>query len=133
MEKTMNNNKKRILVVDDDRTITRLVKLNLEQTADFEVREENSATHAITAAREFRPDLILLDVLMPELDGGNLASNFQESTLLKNVPIVFLTAAATKKEVSSHFGKIGGWPFLAKPVDMSELVACLSRHLEVDQ
>jgi len=126
----MNNKKKRILVVDDERSITRLVKLNLEQTDEFEVREENSATHALTAAKEFRPDLILLDVLMPGLDGGNLASHFQESPLLKNVPIVFLTAAATKHEVSTHFGKIGGWPFLAKPVTRAELVECLNSHLD---
>jgi CheY-like chemotaxis protein len=122
-------NKKRILVVDDEKSITRLVRLNLEQTGKYEVREENSATHVLTAACEFHPDLILLDVVMPEMDGGIVASRVREHPALETVPIVFLTAAATKQEVASHFGKIGGWPFLAKPVEAGELTACLDKHL----
>jgi DNA-binding response OmpR family regulator len=48
---------------------------------------------------------------------------------LKGVPIVFLTAAATKKEVYARGGKVGGLPFLAKPVDLAEVLACLEQHL----
>ena len=79
----------------------------------------------LSAAREFNPDLILLDVMMPGLDGGTLSSYFLESPKFKDVPVVFLTATVTKEEVSSHGGLIGGLPFLAKPVDIAELVACL--------
>lgn len=125
----MNHTKKRVLVVDDEPSITRLLKLTLERTDDFIVETENTATHALNAARAFQPDLILLDVLMPGMDGGELASRFQESPGLKNVPIVFLTAAATKTEVSEHKGLIGGLPFLAKPVDIPEVIDCLRRHL----
>jgi CheY-like chemotaxis protein len=121
--------KKRILVVDDRASDTRLVKLYLEQTNEFLVREENHAKAALLAAEEFLPDLILMDVMMPGLDGGGLAAHFKANSKLKNVPIVFLTAAITKKEAHAGEGKIGGFPFLAKPVVLTELVECIKHHL----
>jgi two-component system OmpR family response regulator len=126
----MNTARKKILVVDDEPSITRLLKVNLEATGDYLVRGENNALHAITAALEFQPDLILLDVLMPGMDGGELAARLQASARLGKVPVIFLTAVATKQDVSSHDdGLIGGLPFLAKPVDMPEVVAALRKHL----
>lgn len=121
--------KKRILVVDDQVDITRLLKLNLEQTNDYEVRTENDARLALTAAEAFHPDLILLDVVMPGMDGGELASRLEASPELKGVPIVFLTAAVKKDEVSARGGRIGGLPFLAKPVNTAEVVKCLKKYL----
>lgn len=128
-EPTTNPWKKRILVVDDELSATRLLKLNLEQTDQFAVRTENDPSKALAAAIEFCPDLMLLDVLMPGMDGGELASLFQAHPRLKSVPIVFLTAAATKTEIRRGGGRIGGLPFLAKPVDLSEVLACIKRHL----
>ena len=127
--KPMDTEKKRILVVDDEASITRLLKLNLEQTNDYVVRGENDAKVAVAAAEEFKPHLVLLDVMMPGLDGGELASRFQANPTLKSVPIVFLTAAATKGEIYARGGKVGGFPFLAKPVQISEVVACLKQQL----
>jgi two-component system OmpR family response regulator len=129
MNATMKTGKKRILAVDDRSTNTRLVKLYLEQTNDYVVREENNAQAALSAAEEFQPHLILLDVMMPGMDGGDLAACFQASPKLKAVPIVFLTAAVTKGEVAASGGKFGGYPFLAKPVVLAEMVACLRHHL----
>jgi CheY-like chemotaxis protein len=125
----MNNEKKRILVVDDERSITRLLKLNLEQTGDYEVATENIAKAALAAAVKFRPDLILLDVMMPDMDGGDVASQLDASPAMKGVPIVYLTAAITKQEVRATHGNIGGQPFLAKPVNLQEVIACLEQHL----
>jgi CheY-like chemotaxis protein len=125
----MNTQKKRILAVDDDPKITRLLRLNLELTGDYEVREENHAIYALTAAKEFHPDLILLDVLMPGVDGGSLAIQLQQSPELRHIPIVFLTAAVTWEEVHARAGVVGGLPFLAKPVDLPEVIKCLKKHL----
>jgi CheY-like chemotaxis protein len=72
---------------------------------------------------------MLLDVMMPGLDGGALASQLQASPRLKGVPIVFLTAAVTREEVRARRGLVGGQPFLAKPVDLHEVLTCLERHL----
>jgi len=129
METTMKTEKKRILVVDDRARDTRLLKLYLERTNDYVVREENDAMAALSAAEEFQPHLILLDVMMPGMDGGELAACFQANPKLKAVPIVFLTAAVSKGEVEAGGGMIGGRHFLAKPVVLSEVVACLKDHL----
>jgi CheY-like chemotaxis protein len=123
--------KKRILVVDDEVGTTRLLKLNLEQTNQYVVRTENAPDKALKAAAEFQPDLILLDVMMPGMYGGELCSRFQADPALKSVPIVFLTAIATKADVRRGGGRIGGLPFLAKPVDLTEMLACLKHHLSV--
>src|SRR5476649_1201407 len=125
----MKPEKKRILVVDDRASDSRLVKLYLEGTNDYVVREENDATAALAAAVEFQPHLILLDVMMPGMDGGELAACFQANPNLKDVPIVFLTAAVTKKEVAAARGSDGRFPFLAKPFVLSELVNCLKMFL----
>ena len=125
----MNNEKKRILVVDDEPSITPLLKLNLEQTGDYEVRTENVSKAALATAEEFRPELILLDVMMPDMDGGDLAGAFEASPNTKGVPIVFLTATITREEVRARHGLVGGLPFLAKPVNLHEVLGCLERHL----
>jgi len=121
--------KKRILVVDDQSDITRLLKHGLEQTEDYAVREENDSRAALAAAEEFQPHLILLDVMMPGMDGGELATSLRASAKLKSVPIVFLTAAITNEEVAERQGQSGGWPILAKPFAIPDVVACLERHL----
>ena len=130
MKTTNVREKKRILVVDDRPSDTQLVKLYLEQSNNYVVREENNSKTALSTAEAFQPQLILLDVKMPGMGGGELAASFKQSPKLKDVPIVFLTAMVTKGEVEAGDGRIGGLPFLAKPIVLSELTVCLERHLE---
>jgi CheY-like chemotaxis protein len=125
----MNTEKKRILVVDDESANTRLLKLFLERTNDYVVQEENNANAALSAAETFQPNLILLDVMMPGVDGGELAARFNGNAKLKSVPIVFLTAAITKQEVKAVGGMVGGRHFMAKPIVLTEVLACLKQHL----
>jgi CheY-like chemotaxis protein len=125
----MNTDKKRILVVDDQPSDSRLLKLYLEQTDNYSVREENNSLAALSAAEEFQPHLILLDLMMPGVDGAELANGFKASPKLKGVPIVFLTAAITQGEVKSSGGQLGGWSFLAKPIVLTEVAASLKHHL----
>jgi CheY-like chemotaxis protein len=122
-------NKKRIMIVDDEAPFTRLLKLSLEQTGQYTVQVENNPRGAVHAAKQFLPDLVLMDVMMPGIDGGSLAAQFQASVQLEKVPIVFLTAAVKRDEVRTHEGQIGGLPFLAKPVDLREVTQCLQHHL----
>jgi CheY-like chemotaxis protein len=126
----MSIEKKRILIVDDLPAHTRLVKSCLEQTNDYLVREENNALAALGAAEEFEPDLILLDLMMPKMDGFDLADCFRASPKLNAVPIVFLTATLSKREAEAGRGYIGSIPCLAKPIVLSELVDCLKLHLD---
>jgi CheY-like chemotaxis protein len=121
--------KKRILIIDDEPTFTRMVRLNLEKTGKYEVREENRGRRGAAAAREFKPHLIFLDVIMPDADGGEVAAHIQADNRLKNVPIVFLTATVSKREVGDTGGTRGGLFFLAKPVTLEQLEACIAKHL----
>jgi CheY-like chemotaxis protein len=114
--------KKRILLVDDEVSFTRLLKLNLEQTNDYVVRVENSAADALATAREFRPDLVLLDFMMPRMFGGDIAAHLRADAHLKTTPIVFFTAAVSKTRVKEHDGVISGFPFLAKPASVEEVI-----------
>lgn len=130
IDDTTKTRKKRILVVDDQPRDTQLLKLYLEGTNQYVVREENDAQSALSAAAEFKPHLILLDVMMPGMEGGDLAACFEANPKFKAVPIVFLTAAVTKEEVQAGGGRIGRFAFLAKPVVLTELAACVKHHLE---
>ena len=116
-------------MVDDLASDTQLLKRYLEGTENYLVREENDPEAALSAALEFRPHLILLDLMMPDMDGGELASLFRANPSLKNVPIVFLTAKVTKEEAELFGGRIGEYPFLAKPIVLTEVAACLDRNL----
>jgi DNA-binding response OmpR family regulator len=126
---TTKTEKKRILVVDDTPSDTHLLKLYLEDTSHYVVREENDPRAAVSAALEFQPHLILLDVLMPGISGEVLAAHFQANPKLKTVPIVFLTCVVTKEQVDLCGGKIGRYPFLAKPIVLTEVGACVEKHL----
>ncbi len=118
--------KKKILVVDDEPGFTRLLKLTMPR---YEIKEENDARAAVNTAKEFRPDLILLDVIMPWLDGGDLASRFRDEWSLKHIPIVFLTAIVKSGEIGGTERDIGGFPFISKPVSTDSLTRCIEEHL----
>ena len=120
--------KRRILIVDNDRESTRLVKILLEKTGRYLVLEENDANNAHQSAQNFRPDLILLDIVMPETDGGEVAAQIEVDPLLQKTPVIFLTALVTKAGTRSGL-RIQGHPFLAKPISIPELVEGIERVL----
>ena len=119
---------RRILIVDNDRNSTHLVKVLLEKTGRYLVFEENDSTRAHQTARNFRPDLIFIDVVMPDRDGGEIAAQIQADPELQYTPIVFLTALVTKAEASTGL-RIDEHSFLAKPIDIQELVKAIEAHV----
>src|SRR5678815_3457744 len=120
--------KKKILLVDDEKSFTSLLKLNLEDTGDYEVRVENWAEDAFPAAQEFKPDLVLLDIIMPRMSGGDVAARIDSDPVLKGTPIVFLTAAVRKHQVEENEGIICERPCLAKPATVEEVIAMIEKH-----
>jgi CheY-like chemotaxis protein len=118
--------KKRVFIVDDESGFTRLLKLTLEKTGRFKVLEENDGTKAWLAAREFAPDIVFLDVVMPKIDGGDVAQKIRSDPLLRHVPIVFLTAIVSEKEGGHTFG---GFPFISKPVSLEAMIDCIDEQL----
>ncbi len=121
----MTNAKPKILIVDDEKGFTKLTRLAM---TDFEVCEENNPMHALETARAFQPDLILLDVVMPDLDGGDVAAQIRADDALRQVPIVFLTAIVTEKETQKQ-QLFGGYPFISKPVTPEKLAESIRKHL----
>ena len=117
-----------ILIIDNNRDFTRSAKLALERTGRYFVYEENDASKAHQTAQGLKPDLILLDIAMPETDGGEVAARIESDPTLNRTPIVFLTALVTKSETKSGL-QIQGHPFLAKPISIPELVAGIEQSL----
>ena len=120
--------KPRILVIDDNRDFTYSAKLALERTAGYSVWEENEPARAHQTAQRVLPDLILLDIAMPETDGGEVAARIESDPTLRGTLVVFLTALVTKAEARSGL-EIQGHPFLAKPISIPDLVAGIERNL----
>src|SRR4030095_16007350 len=102
----MTMNKKRILIIDDEASFTRLLALNLGCTGKYTLRAENWAPNGLEAVRDFRPAILLLDVMMPGIEGGELAAQLQAYPGLKDIPVVFLTAAVKKAQVQSRNGSL---------------------------
>ena len=120
--------KPRILIIDNNRDFTLSAKLGLERTGRYSVSEENEPARAHQTAQRVKPDLILLDIAMPETDGGEVAARIESDPTLRGIPVVFLTALVTKAEARSGL-EIQGHPFLAKPISIPDLVAGIERNL----
>lgn len=120
--------KTRVLLVDDEESFTRMLKLNLERTGKYEVRIENWGGAAADAARAFKPDLMLLDVIMPQMFGGDVATQFRNDPELSDIPIVFLSATVKPRRVEEHDGVIGGYPFIAKPAPLETIIQGIDKY-----
>jgi len=121
---------KKILVVDDEVAFTKMVKLNLERAGAYKVLVENQGKNAIKAAKEFQPDLIFLDIMMPDMTGDDVAQKLLEDEELRNVKFVFLTAIISRDETDAMGSNVGGREFLAKPVTSEDLLSTIERVLQ---
>lgn len=123
--------KKKILLVDDDESITRTLKLFLDRRGGYEVRTENRGSETVQVARDFRPDLIVLDIVMPDADGGAIAQDLGQDPQLRYIPIVFLSAIIKENEIGGQGTAIGdsGHTYLAKPVEPDALISHIQERL----
>jgi two-component system response regulator MtrA len=111
-------NKLKVLVVDDDPTLSSLVYLFLTRVGGFAALEENRSSAALATARAYRPHVVILDVDMPGKDGGDVATELRDDAFLKDVPIIFLSSLVTSTEVGVRDGAF----YLAKPVEARILI-----------
>lgn len=115
---------KRVLVIDDEPDILAVVAITLRARGGIEVETCTSGKDALDAARGFAPDLILLDVMMPGMDGPNTLEALRADTATAAIPVVFMTAKTLPQETERYRG-LGAAAVLPKPFDQSTLVGDL--------
>ncbi|MBC8229051.1 response regulator [bacterium] len=111
---------RKILLIEDEKDIQTLVKMSLEFTGGHQVIVADNGLTGIEIAEEELPDVILLDVMMPKLDGFETYGILQDKERTKNIPVIFLTAKAQKKEVEQGL-QLGAIGYLIKPFDAMKL------------
>jgi CheY-like chemotaxis protein len=122
----------RILHVDDEPDIREIVDLSLGLNPDFQVRSCASGNEALTAAAEWSPMLILLDVMMPRMDGPTTLSHLRKNAPTSAIPVLFMTARAQPREVE-QFIALGAQGVISKPFDPMTLAFTVRNHLEALQ
>jgi DNA-binding response OmpR family regulator len=124
MSYKININTAKILVIDDEPEITEIVETFLTENG-FKVQTENEPGRAIEKARGFKPDLILLDIMMPGVDGYDICQALKNDPEFSNVPIVFLTGKDRSDDMGRSF-KSGGDMFIKKPFSCERLLEIVS-------
>jgi CheY-like chemotaxis protein len=113
--------KKKVLLIDDDKILCDVTKALLHQTMKYQVTTAQTGEAGIQLARKIMPDVILLDIKMPGMDGGRVAENLGEDASTDSIPIIFFTGLISQDEADRQGGYIGGHPFIAKPFDVKKL------------
>jgi len=119
--------RKRILAVDDQRHIARLVQYHLER-AGYEVELAYDGAQALEKVRESCPDLVILDVMLPKLDGFEVLRQLKEDPATENIPVIMLTAKSDSDDALQGYDRGAQW-YLVKPVDPLELLAFVKNVL----
>lgn len=121
--------KKRILIIDDEKGFTEMLRLNLEDAREYNVRTENEGVKGLATAKSFKPDLIILDIIMPDMDGGEVLAKLKRDVETRDIPVIFLTAIVAEDEAPSLDSGISGYPFLSKPVSITKLLVSIRKNI----
>jgi CheY-like chemotaxis protein len=113
--------RKKVLLIDDEIDFCFFIKLNLEKTGKYDVLTTTNAETGLIMVSKELPDLVLLDIIMPDMNGGQVAGLLLDDPKTKDIPVLFITAIASRSETHSQEGIIGGRMFIAKPVTTEEL------------
>ncbi len=117
----------RVLVVDDEISIVRLIQVNLERHG-YQVETANNGVEALEKIRQKRPDLLVSDVMMPEMDGFELLTSIRRDPALMDLPVIMLTAKAQDADVFKGY-QLQADMYLAKPFNPAELITFARRIL----
>jgi len=122
--------KTKVFIVDDEAAITQMMELNLNATGNYEVLTTNDSMKAKALAAEFLPDILLLDVVMPGLDGGDVLREIRSIPELFQVPAVMVTALVSNMEINEgEVVETGDCVMLPKPVRLAKLVETMEMVL----
>ncbi|QAT17107.1 response regulator [Candidatus Velamenicoccus archaeovorus] len=118
--------KQKLLIVDDEPDVLKLLGERLAK-AGYEVIKASCGKEAVALAQKKTPDLIILDIAMPGMDGSEVAGILRKDAKTKDIPILFLTCLYTKREEQTEGHELGHNFFLAKPYDPKELLEEIHR------
>jgi len=121
--------KKKILIIDDEENFCKLVKKNIEQTGEFDVYIATNGEGGIRLVREIKPNLVLLDIVMPGMDGADVAAQIRDDESIQYTPIVFFTAIVKEDESDSQASFTRGYALLSKTATVKELIACIKENI----
>ncbi len=113
--------KRKVLLVDDESDYTKPVKEFFEKVGNYEVRVENVPANAVETSKHFKPDIILLDILMPQVNGFQLLERLKSENATALIPVVVLSALTSKEEKLKATALYGDC-YIEKPVDLDMLV-----------
>lgn len=113
--------KRRVLLIDDEASFTRLVKDALEDTGRYEVSRLHDASEAENRARELQPDVILVDIIMPARDGAEVMTAFEKDPELSKIPMIVMSAFLNNRVFPNSPVDFGEHEVLEKPMDLNEL------------
>ena len=121
MESRVKVDMKRVMIVDDESDQIYTIKEALEDSQEYEVTPANNGNECLELLKNSKeiPDLILLDIMMPDMSGWEVFDNLKDNPLWKDIPIVFLTGRTDR--IAENAGEFLGDDFIEKPVDMEEL------------
>ncbi len=119
----------KILLVDDEQSFLELAEMKIKGLG-YNVVKATTGEDCLKLAEGETPDLILLDVMMPGMDGGETAQRLLENPKTKDIPIIFLTCVISEREERACLGKIGGHLFVAKPLDTKRLLGAIEKALK---
>ena len=120
--------KKKILIVDDDAVLTRLLKTVLERSERYEVYGVNKGALALDAIKSFGPDLVLLDIDLPDVNGREICLTLNKDEILKKTPVIFLTGAVSSGDMQKGIDILGR-PAMCKPIHMEKLIEFIEKNL----
>ncbi len=121
--------KKKILIVDDEEDALKVLAKTLG-TEGYSIITADNGSDAIKLAKSEHPDLIVLDILLPDMDGDEVSAVLKENFETKNIPVIYLTAVFPKREDEEQQGRIvGGHVLIAKPYSIQELSAHIEKLL----
>jgi len=121
--------KRRVMIVDDEEHFLKVTKINLERTDKYDVMTLSNAKDIISQVKIFKPDIILLDILMPKMDGVEVCKLLNKDPEGEKIPIITLSALDTDKDKLMMY-KLGVVDFLVKPIEKSDLIAKIEKALQ---
>lgn len=118
----------KVLCIDDDESFTRVLQNNLTRRGGYDVCLARTGDEGVNLARSLNPDIILLDLFMPGLCGGEVALNLRQDPVTEKIPVVFMSGQLAPGDSSTNEGTFASYPTLSKPASIDDVIGSIEKH-----